>query len=177
MNYKETLNFTSKNNINYQVKQITHDDKNLIEDGFFKLSNESIIFRFLELKKKLSDKELEYLSSTDGINHVAFGAGVIENEKPIGIAIARYIKISPDSAEVAVTVIDKFQNQGIGKNLIKILMQHAKDNHLKFLLGTVNCYNHSMVNILKKYPKVEFKVESSNYLVTFDLNNLGLRIK
>lgn len=169
MEINDTFYFTTKNNINYQVKQITHDDKNLIESGFFELSNESVMFRFLELKKRLSDKELEYLSSPDGINHVAFGAGIVQDGVTTGMGIARYIKISEDSAEAAVTVIDKFQNQGVGKNLVKALLKHAKEHNLKFLVGTVNCYNHAMVNILKKYPKIELKVESANYIVKFNL--------
>lgn len=173
MDFNKKFEFFTQDGIPYQIKKITHADKITIENGFFQLSEKSIMFRFLELKKNLSEKELEYLSSPDWVKHVAFGAGIDEDGKRLGIGVARYIKIDDFSAEVAVTVIDRFQSQGVGKNLIKILIDYAKESKIKFLVGTVNCYNYPMLNILKKYPEIELKVDSSNYEVKFNLDKFN----
>jgi RimJ/RimL family protein N-acetyltransferase len=171
-NFDETVFFTTKDSFTYEVNKITPNSKELIKEGFSKLSNKSVMFRFLELKKHLSEKELEYLSNPDGIKHVAFGAIFNDGVEKHGIGVARYIKTTEDTAELAVTIIDEFQGKGIGKNLVKIITLYAKKANLKYLIGTVNCYNESMMRIVRKYPNVEMHIESGNYEICFDLENL-----
>lgn len=99
------------------------DDQLLLEEGLAEMSPESIYARFGQGRGRLSPSELEYLSDVDLESHVAWGVAV-DGE---GAGVGRYILIEEGRcAEVAVTVLDRFQGRGLGTLLFRALAAVAR---------------------------------------------------
>ena len=75
------------------LRLVRPSDKQLLLQGFERLSPESRHFRFMGVRNTFSEAELHYLCEVDGTNHFALGA-VIENDdgSEEGIAIARFVR-------------------------------------------------------------------------------------
>ncbi len=63
------------------------------------------------------------MDDLDGVSHVAYGA--CRHGTPIGVA--RYVRMrrQPRAAEIALTVADQWQRQGVGALLLRRLATHA----------------------------------------------------
>ena len=76
--------------------------------------------RFFGGKHCLSDVELRYFTELDHFDHFAIGAVELNGsgEEGDGIGIARFVRLPHDAecAEVAITVIDRMQGKGVGRN-------------------------------------------------------------
>lgn len=130
---------------------ITPASKPLLQHGFRKLSRESRYARFFNSQDELTEKELEYLTHVDQQKHVAWGAivnyGTTHEE---GIGVGRYILLPerPHCAEFALTVIDDYQQSGIGSMLFGILYLLGVKNGVQQLYGEVLSSNHYALNRL-----------------------------
>lgn len=111
-------------------RPIRPDDKELLRRGFEMLSPRSRYRRFFSSIDHLSEKQLKYLTEVDFLDHHAWVA-VVPGE--IGLGVSRWIRLSdePDVAEGAVTVIDPYQNRGIGKALLWIAGRAAIENGIR----------------------------------------------
>jgi len=98
-------------------------DRHWIEEGFEELSIESRYTRFGMGVGGLSDSELDYLADVDQHDHVAWGASVFG----YGAGVGRYIATSESNQpEVAVTVLDEYQGNGLGSALLRALVGVAR---------------------------------------------------
>ena len=97
------------------------DDKPLLKQGMARLSAESRRLRFMSPIENLSRSQLAYLTEIDHETHLAWGA-LVEGQP---VAVGRVVRLSgsPDSAEVAITVVDDWQRRGIGKDLVRLLAE------------------------------------------------------
>ena len=100
-----------------RFRRITPDDKELLQNGFRMLSPQSRYRRFFSMVDHLSEKQLRYFTEVDFVDHYAWIAEIPDG---IGLGVARWIRLKnePEVAEGAVTVIDTYQNKGIGKALL-----------------------------------------------------------
>lgn len=117
------------------------------------MSGKSLRQRFASSVNKLSDKQLDYLTSLDGKDKVAWCASIGSNKAERGIGIARYVKLPNEEnvAEFAVTVVDEFQRQGIGYELLKKLIELAGNNGIKILRGYVLSGNEHMLSLCRRF--------------------------
>ena len=103
------------------------DDREKLRNGFARLSPESRYRRFFSAREALSDEALDYLTSPDGRDHVAIGAELAapDADRSYGIGIARFVRLpnEPSAAEAAVAVIDEMQHRGVGRLLLRELIQ------------------------------------------------------
>jgi len=106
------------------IRPIRPDDKPLLAEGVRQMSARSSRARFLTLKTKLSSYELRYLTEVDGHDHVAIVA--VEGERLLGVG--RFVRDAedPTSAEVAISVCDNMQGQGLGTLLGLVLADEAR---------------------------------------------------
>ena len=95
----------------------------LLADGFARLSARSRQLRFLTPKTALSPAELRYFTDVDHHDHEALGA--LNHPGGRGVGIARYVRDAddPQTAEIAVTIIDDRQGRGPGTELMAQLCQ------------------------------------------------------
>ena len=128
-------------------------DKNLLVEGFKKLSLRSKHYRFHTSKPILSTQELNYFLDVDEYNHYAIGVLEKIKETVHGIAFIRYIRDTTDvaSAEVALAIVDSHHRIGLGSRLYLELIQHAKENNIKTFTHYILNENRAMLNLLKKF--------------------------
>jgi GNAT superfamily N-acetyltransferase len=150
-NNTATFDLNWKNRYKLRVGPVLPGNRDQISRGLKDLSSESIRNRFLGSKKEFSGAELEYLTNLDGWDHYAFG--IEEREKPFrGISIARMVRspVEPLEAEVAITVIDEFQNIGLGTLLIKLIALAAYERKIERLTFTTLPQNHGILKLIQK---------------------------
>jgi GNAT superfamily N-acetyltransferase len=150
------------------VRPISPDDKNLIRQGFDRLSTASRYRRFLAPIDELSDAELRYLTEIDYVDHFAWAAvrADLPNE---GMGVARYIRLKeePEVAEAAVTVIDEYQGKGLGTLLLALLGSAALAAGIRTFRAYVLEGNVPMRDLLETFgARTEF---DSPGVVRFDV--------
>jgi len=140
--------------------------KQAMRESFTQLSPQSRWQRFASGSASLTEAQLDYLTDVDGCNRVACCA-LIPGERQIrGIGIARYFRTNdhPDSAEFAVTVIDPYQGQGVGRALLERLIETASINDIDNLTGSVLPSNTGMLALCRSLG-AEFSQEDATILV------------
>jgi GNAT superfamily N-acetyltransferase len=114
-----------------RIRPITRDDRERLRNGFARLSAESKYRRFLAAPAALSESTLDYLTRTDGWNHLALGAELAAPgaDTSYGLGIARFVRLEddPTKAEAAVAVIDEVQRRGLGRLLLGELIRAAHE--------------------------------------------------
>jgi GNAT superfamily N-acetyltransferase len=134
------------------VRPVRPSDKILLEIGLEALSRESRYRRFLSPIREFTESQLAYLTEVDGVNHVALLAAVRVEGAHVGGGVARYVRDpdEPDTAEFALTVTDDMQNKGLGTRLTELLIEVARANGYRTLVGLVQRDNRPMLAVLEK---------------------------
>src|SRR5438270_7409355 len=116
---------TRANRLTVRIRPIQTEDSLLLADIFARLSPASRLARFLIPKRELTAAELRYFTNVDHHNHEALIAVTRLHGEPVGVA--RFIRNSddPTSADVAVEVVDEWQNRGVGLLLAERLVARA----------------------------------------------------
>lgn len=105
-------------------------DREYMIEGLSEMSLDSRYMRFGQGRYTLSGKEWTYLTEVDQTNHVAWAAA-IDGE---GAGVARFIRFGDDDcAEVAVTVLDRFQSNGLGTALLLTMVAIARHDRIPAL--------------------------------------------
>ena len=136
------------------VRPIRASDRDLLLDGFERLSPQSRYRRFLAPMEDLSEPMLRYLTEVDHHDHEAIGA--IDPVSGHGIGIARYVRLEdrPDAAEAAVTVADDWQGRGLGTLLLGALADRARDEGIRTFTGVILAANQEMLEVLEPVARV-----------------------
>src|SRR3954463_13414146 len=117
------------------VRPIAAEDKPLLVDGLRRISLETAMRRFLSPKRRFSEKELRYLTEVDQHDHIALVA-VDARDPSVLIAVARCVRVSDDTADVAVVVGDPWQGLGLGRRLVRLLTTAAAGEGIARFAGT-----------------------------------------
>jgi acetyltransferase len=133
------------------IRLLNQDDKEELKIGFEKLSAESKYLRFFVPISSLSNSQLKQLTEIDSENHLALCAYILGQDGMFGIGVARYIRAEdePETAEFALTIIDEYQSQGLGTELLNLLIQCARKNGIRKFIGYMLVENSTMLKILK----------------------------
>jgi GNAT superfamily N-acetyltransferase len=141
-----------------RLRSVRPDDKKLIQDGFSRLSMNARQRRFLAAKQTLSDVELQYFTEMDGFDHFALGLVALDDrgEEAEGVAIARFIRLRdrPSCAEVAVTVLDDWQGQGLGRLMLERLIEAARERGIEDFRFECLMHNREMQGLVSKVCQV-----------------------
>src|SRR3954451_4009574 len=123
---------TARDGTQLYVRHVKPADSDIIAKAWLLLSAESQRKRFLAPKPRLTQRDLSYLTEIDGHDHVALVALRLDDPNRL-VAVARYVRLrdDPETAEVAVTVADPMQGQGIGKQLGVLLADEARGRGVK----------------------------------------------
>ncbi|MDP9494172.1 MAG: GNAT family N-acetyltransferase [Actinomycetota bacterium] len=140
-----TISVTLRDGSIAALRPIQPDDRVLLTEGLSKMSVESRFNRFGTGVDHLTDAELDYLTNVDHVGHVAWGA-LIDGE-PAGVS--RYIRFSDFlCADIAVTVVDKYQGRGLGRVLFEALIASARANDIDELCFAVQPFNEAVRRML-----------------------------
>ena len=132
-----------------RFRRITPDDKDLLQNGFQMLSPQSRYRRFFSMVDHLSEKQLRYFTEVDFVDHYAWIAEIPDG---IGLGVVRWIRLKDESdvAEGAVTVIDTYQNRGIGKALLWLGARSAIEAGIRAIRVSVLSENDPVLAWLKE---------------------------
>lgn len=96
----------------------------------------------------------------------------LPDEPDAPIAAARYVLLpdDPTSAEVAVSVRDSMQRQGIGSTLLKFVAGHAQQRGLRRLVATFRQENRAVWSLLRSAPyRVTWEIAGPQVDAVIDL--------
>ena len=144
---------TLKDGTQVIIRPIHPDDAEDLQATFQRLSMESIYLRFLSFKKVLADEEAHYLATVDYISRMAFVAIYKENGHEIVVGVSRYALLDqddPEMAESAVVVTDEYQGRGLGKQLLRRLVNYARARGIHYLRGNMQIGNNRMLGLVKR---------------------------
>jgi GNAT superfamily N-acetyltransferase len=108
-----------------RIRPVRAEDKALIQEAFARMSARSRYLRFFAPLHDLSEAMLTALTTADR-DHFALLALACEGDHEALAGVARYVRLAePDSAELALTVVDAYQGRGIGHLLLDALVLEA----------------------------------------------------
>jgi RimJ/RimL family protein N-acetyltransferase len=124
------------------------DEKDMLA-AVDRTSAQSLYRRFFGAKRHFSDSERALFLSVDFANHVALVAIAEDAGQRSIVGGGRYIVVRPGVAELAFTVIDKYQGQGIGACLMRHLASLARDAGIRELIAEVLPENIPMLKVFQ----------------------------
>jgi len=134
------------------VRYLQPSDREELRRGFLRLSAVSRWLRFASPIRRLNEGQLRYLTEVDQVDHIAVGARDEGHPDKPGVAVGRCIRFKRDPAvaEFAITVVDDYQDRGIGILLLRVLMAAAAPQGIRTLRGFVLGTNRRMLHVLGK---------------------------
>jgi acetyltransferase len=148
--------FTMKDGTDVSLRAIHPDDEPLIAQFHQTLSGRSVYMRYfcsISLESRMAHERLVRICHVDGEREVAL---VVDyTNKRTGqqqiLGVGRLIKLEgQNEAEVAILVSDQYQKQGLGTELLRRLIQIARDQKLHRVSGELLRDNLAMQIIVKK---------------------------
>lgn len=134
------------------IRLLESGDAENLREIFEQLSPESRYRRFLQSVENIDEKRVQ-----DEIEKVVkqipdVGNGLIAMKNGRSVAAARYVKIDEKTAELAISVVDSAQGQGIGIQLMPLVTELAYENGISKIVGTVSNNNEPMWRLLNRLP-------------------------
>jgi GNAT superfamily N-acetyltransferase len=157
------------------IRPISTEDKQLLREGFERLSQRSRYQRFLSPHERLSERDLRYLTEVDHHDHEALVA--IDRGTGQGVGVARYVraKTDPTVAELAVAVVDERQGQGVGGRLAAALADRARAAGITSFTALMFADNELMLKLLRDLGRVRVvHSEQGTVELMVDLPETGL---
>ena len=141
---------TLRNGRRVEIRALKPADRAGLLGAVANMSEEARYRRFFAPKRSFTEKEIDFYLNVDFVHHVALVAVV---DEPGGPAIAgggRYIVSEPGRAEVAFSVDDAHQGQGIASALMRHLVLIAREAGLAELHAEVLPDNASMLAVFAR---------------------------
>ena len=133
-----------------EIRAFAPEDRPALIAAVGEVGPRSRYLRFFTLKREFSEREREFFLNIDFDQHVALVAVAEEAGQKHLVGAGRYVGVEPGKAEVAFTVIDRCQGQGIGKALVRHLVIVAREAGLHELVAEVLPENRSMLHLFQK---------------------------
>jgi RimJ/RimL family protein N-acetyltransferase len=119
-----SLNHTLPNGLEVRLREQTDGDRAVLAEFFAGLSQRSRYLRFMAgVPAQLPPTLLDILDAADGRSHV----GLIAVHQGRAIGTVRYIRAADGApeADVGIAVADELHGQGLGRLMLRELMQRA----------------------------------------------------
>lgn len=134
-------------------------DEPMVRRMFYRLSPESVHYRFFRTIQSMPHAKLQELLTIDYESDMALVALTDSGEDAQMVAIAHYDRDSRTNfAEAAFLVLDDWQNKGIGTELMASLVEFAQSHRIAGIMADVLADNHGMLRV---FHKCGFRIESS----------------
>jgi RimJ/RimL family protein N-acetyltransferase len=135
-----------------ELRPLEPGDEGAVLEIFAGLGPRSRELRFLTPKPRLTGADLRQLTAVNQRDHVAILALV--RERPIGVARFVRDQAHPDSADVAVAVVDAAQNRGVATMLTEALVQRAREVGVRRFTLVMARDNEAAMRLLHRAPGV-----------------------
>jgi GNAT superfamily N-acetyltransferase len=136
-----------RNGAMVRVRPIRADDTDRLRAFHTRLSVDTIVFRYFRSVPVLHEEEAEHLTHVDYQSRMALVAITGGGDDEQVIAVVRYERVAPQTAEVAFVVEDCWQGLGIGAALFLKLAQYARGLGFTTFVAEVMASNMRMRNL------------------------------
>jgi RimJ/RimL family protein N-acetyltransferase len=155
-----------------RLRAVVGTDRQLLQDMYAALSQVSRRGRFLAAPRRLSEPTLDHLvDDVDQVDHVAIlllAPAGHPDEAPVGVGrMIRYAG-DPATADIALTVADDWQGQGVGSALARALVAHRPAGVTR-LVTVVAAENRASLATLARLGAIEQVLTDGVYDVTVTL--------
>jgi GNAT superfamily N-acetyltransferase len=135
------------------IRPVRPDDRPHFEQGLRELSARSLFHRFHGTFRPTS-KDWDYLTRVDQHDHLAVCAVQVSDTEDHGAGVARCVRRSPDGrvAEIAITVVDRYQGKGVGSMLLAALSRAARREGIETFVGYVESDRRRLLRFLASLP-------------------------
>jgi acetyltransferase len=109
-----------------RVRPLRSSDRAIYERAVIDLSPRSRYLRFFTPIAKPSERLLDQMTRIDGHRHVAYV--VLTPDETTAVGVVRYVRTAdaPQVGEVAIAVADDWQGRGLGGQLLRHTVEHAR---------------------------------------------------
>lgn len=154
-----------------RCRPLRASDRSKLLDGFEHLSADSRYRRFFTPTPRLTPSMLKRLFDLDGHDRFAVGAERLRMGwlPGAGLGVARFIRLpdSQDVAEIAVSIVDDVQGQGLGTILLYELAAAARAHGITRFVAWVQADNEPMKALVRKLDPLA-RAHSEDGLLVFD---------
>jgi RimJ/RimL family protein N-acetyltransferase len=154
-----------------RCRPLRASDRSKLLDGFEHFSADSRYRRFFTPTPRLSPSMLQRLFDLDGHDRYAVGAERLRMGwlPGAGLGIARFIRLpeSRDVAEIAVSIVDEVQGQGLGTVLLYELSAAARAHGITRFAAWVQADNEPMKALVRKLDPLA-RSHTEDGLLVFD---------
>ena len=152
------------------IRALRPQDRDDLMAAVDRISSDSLYRRFFAVRRHFTETEESFYLNVDFVSQVALIAVADANGQPIIIGGGRYVVGEPGQAEVAFTVVDKYQGRGVGAALLRHLAMIARQAGLRELVAYVLPDNRAMLKVFEKSGlKYTAKRESGSVYVKLGL--------
>ena len=160
-----------RNGQRIEIRALKPQDRDDLIAAVGRTSSESLYRRFFAVRRQFSETEESFYLNIDFVSHVALVALAEENGRQSIVGGGRYVVGEPGQAEVAFTVVDKYQGRGLGAALLRHLSIIARQAGLRELVAYVMPNNRAMLKVFEKSGlKYTAKREAGSVYVKLALN-------
>ena len=138
------------NGVSVTLRALRPDDRARMADAVRGLDPQTIYTRLFSHRKELTESGLDRIMRTDPAREVVLIATVAGPGAEIVVAGARYIVTSQDRAEVAFTVEEDYQGQGLAGRLFAALADVARARGITVFEADVLAGNPSMLRVFER---------------------------
>lgn len=131
------------------MRPVKPTDEELIRDFFYSLSEHTVYMRYFQPVKSMPHSKAMSLASVDFSKDMAIAmtTGDASGEKLLGVGRYMRAKKEDKTAEVAFVVRDDWQNRGIGRILLQVLVDAAIERGVDEFEATVKAGNKQMLTV------------------------------
>lgn len=136
------------------IRLMRPDDKQRLIDAFAKLDRQSIYTRFFSYRKELPEGPLNRIDRIDGVRLAALVATIGSGDAEMVIGSATYVaEMAADGtrqAEVAFTIEEDYQRQGLAGQLLQALAGIARRHGIGRFTAEVLAGNAPMLAVFER---------------------------
>jgi RimJ/RimL family protein N-acetyltransferase len=132
------------------IRPIARKDKERLAEWFSHLSDDARYQRFLGAMRRLTTSQLRYFTEVDHHDHEALVALAPGETGFVGVAQYVRDKERPNHAEVAVAVVDDWQDRGVATELLRRLSARARAEGIDMFTAMCLSSNRRVLELLRE---------------------------
>jgi len=139
-----------RNGRRIEIRALRPGDRDALLAAADHTSDQSLYRRFFSVRRAFSDQEVASFVNVDFVDEIALLAVLREGAREIVAGGGRYIVVRPGTAELAFTVVDEFQGQGIASALLRHLTALARVAGVREFIAEVLTDNTAMLRVFER---------------------------
>ena len=139
-----------RNGLEIEIRALRPADRQELLAAANRTSDRSLYRRFFGVRREFTEEEIASFLNVDFVNVVALIAVAHASGREVIAGGGRYIVVRPGTAELAFTVVDEYQGQGIASALLRHLVTLARAAGLRELIAEVLPDNVAMLRVFER---------------------------